>query len=158
MRNQQGSTLVVALIFLTIITIVSIYSLEGSNLQSKMVANSLFSSLTYQECRNEQQANIRYYNTDSNRNDIIDVIKNGSSVATSTLRSSDQRKSDAMEIAWRYIGDLGISTQSGMSIGSGAQTTTYVFEHDCNAEFSFSTNSQTLGVKVDALKLDGKVI
>ena len=61
MKHQKGSSLVVALIFLTIISLVAVYSLEGSNIQSKMVANSLFSSLTYQECRNEQEANIRYY-------------------------------------------------------------------------------------------------
>jgi len=39
------------------------------------VANSLFSTLTYQECRNEQEANIRFYNVDggANRNELIDI-------------------------------------------------------------------------------------
>ena len=66
MKNkQQGASLVVALIMLTIITLVAVYSIEGSTIQSKMVASSLFSTLTYQECRNEQEANIRFYNANS---------------------------------------------------------------------------------------------
>ena len=62
MQKQRGSSLLFSLIILTIITLVAVYSIEGTAIQSKMVANSLFNTLTYQECRNEQESSIRYFN------------------------------------------------------------------------------------------------
>lgn len=164
MKHQQGSTLVVALIFLTIITLVSVYSLEGSNIQSKMVANSLFSTLTYQECRNEQEANIRFYNLGSNRSTLIDIKETNIPLETTTTltgQGSNRPKSETITIKWRYLagGDAqGISNNVGNNVDTGSQVTAYVFEHDCIASFRFATNSQTLGAKVEALKIAGKVI
>jgi Tfp pilus assembly protein PilX len=164
MKHQQGSTLVVALIFLTIITLVSVYSLEGSSIQSKMVANSLFSTLTYQECRNEQEANVRFYNIGTNRSTLIDIKETGTPIQTNTTLTSqglNPPKSETINISWRYLsgGDAqGIANNAGNNIDTGSSITAYVFEHDCIASFRFATNSQTLGAKVEALKITGKVI
>lgn len=163
MKKQNGSSLVIALVLLTIITLVAVYSLEGSNIQSKMVANSLFSTLTYQECRNEQEANIRFYNTDTNRSELITIQQTETDITAGTLRASSttSKKSDII-IGWRFIssdtGSQGISNNAGNNIDSSSQITAYVFEHDCLATFRFATNSQTLGVKVQSLKVAGKVI
>jgi len=159
MKHQQGSTLVVALIFLTIITLVSIYALEGSNIQSKMVANSLLSTLTYQECRNEQEANVRFYNIGSNRDLLIKVKETGTAIETTTTQTT--HKSSPMTIRWRYVtggSSQGIANNAGNGVDVGSPIVSYAFEHDCDATYSFSTNSQTLGAKVEALKIKGDII
>ena len=51
-----------------------------------------------------------------------------------------------------------IANNAGNNIDTGSSITAYVFEHDCIASFRFATNSQTLGAKVEALKITGKVI
>lgn len=165
MKNQQGSSLVVAMIFLIIITLVTTYALEGSNLQSKMVTNSLFSTLTYQECRNEQEANVRHYNLGDNRSALIDLTKPDAtpSVTINELKTSGADfKESTIQIDWRYIGEAaggqGIVFNSGNSTDTNSPITAYGFELDCESIFRFSTNSQTLGAKVQALKIDGKVI
>ena len=163
MKTQEGSSLVVALVLLTIITLVAVYSLEGSNIQSKMVANSLFSTLTYQECRNEQEANIRFYNTGTNRSDLITIQQTETDITNGTLRAGAvSTPKSTIQISWRFIpsnlGSQGISNNAGNNIDSSSQITSYVFEHDCLATFRFATNSQTLGVKVQSLKVAGKVI
>lgn len=158
MKHQKGSSLVVALIFLTIISLVAVYSLEGSNIQSKMVANSLFSSLTYQECRNEQEANIRYYNIGSNSSEFIVIAPGGSgSTITTAIRSNATAKSD-LNVSWVYMGPQGIGSNSGESVETGSPSTSLVFENNCIATFRFSTNSQTIGVRAKTLQLTGKVI
>ena len=160
MNNQQGSSLVVALILLTIITLVTVYALEGSTIQSKMVANSLLSTLTYQECRNEQEANVRHYGTGSNRSDLIDVAEaEGTaniSFADGVLRANTTAKSD-VQVAWDAVGNLGISGSTGNAIDSASQTITYTLEHECRAVYGFASNSQTIGVRVEALKKIGDV-
>jgi Tfp pilus assembly protein PilX len=158
MNKQQGSSLVIALVFLTIITLAAVYSLEGSNIQSKMVTNSLFSTLTYQECRNEQEANINYYNTGSNRNELLLMSANGAGAFINTPIRSNAAAQSQLAVLWRYMAPQGISNNSGESIELGSSSQSSIFENDCVATFRFSTNSQTIGARVESLKLPGKVI
>lgn len=173
MKNQSGSTLVVSLILLTIITLVAVYSLEGSNIQTKMVANSLFSTLTYQECRNEQEANIRFYNDNggANRNALIqvkqqppaidpisgDTIPPFIDVASITKQYIDNApKSDAISVRWSYLRETP-SARGGYNIDIESQSRAYLYENDCVAEFNFSRNSQTLGAIVEGLEQAGNI-
>lgn len=158
MKKQHGSSLVVALVFLTIITLVAVYSLEGSNMQSKMVANSLFSTLTYQECRNEQEANVRFYNANpTNKNELILAKKANTDIINGSLRGGATTASKStVSISWRYMGESGIGNQGGYDADGNIGY--YTFEHDCQATFRFATNSQTLGAKVQYLKVNDKVI
>lgn len=161
MKKQSGSTLVIALILLTIITVVAVYSLEGSNIQSKMVANSLFSTLTYQECRNEQEANIRIYNEDggSKRDELITSMVTATPIQlTDTITESDGNhppKSD-LEIVWTYQREAPAG-RSGYNLDSESQSRAYLFENQCNATFSFSQNQQTLGAIVEGLEQAGAI-
>lgn len=158
--KQTGSTLVVALVLLTIITMVSLYSLEGSNIQTKMVANSLFSTLTYQECRNEQEASIRYYNDTGGVNrDVLINIKElpTPSLATQTLTTQNAThapKSDSITMTWSYIREAP-SSRGGFDIDIESPTVAYLYENDCEAEFRFAKNHQTLGVSVEGLRQTG---
>jgi hypothetical protein len=156
-KKQSGSTLVVALVILTIITMVSIYSLEGTNLQSKMIANSFFTSITYQECRNEQESNIRFYNVNggANRTALLDIRSlDVPSTTTQSITLTDlvhPPKSEAITMDWAYIRET-----PGLNYGDEAdtksQTVAYLFENDCTAAYRFANNSQTLGIAVQALR------
>jgi len=170
MKSQKGSTLIVSLILLTIITLVVAYALEGSNIQSKMVANSLFTSLTYQECRNEQEANIRYYNSmdaagSSNRNFLLTSMNGAkdnrltTSITTagdSTRSSAIPPKSDSIAIDWAYVREAP-GGRGGYDLGVESQNKAYLFDHNCIATFRFSSNDQTLGAIVNGLKQAGNV-
>ena len=174
-NRQKGASLIVALILLTIITLVAVYSIEGSTIQSKMIANSLFSTLTYQECRNEQESNIRFYNADggaqletlTNLKDSFELDEDGNpmldqdgnKLPSSLTVSGDNvftkqyninpAKSD-MSYSWSYVKEdnkfLGGSDKDSESI-----VTTYIFQNDCTSTFRFSTNNQSLAVAVEML-------
>lgn len=172
MRTESGSSLVTALILLTIITLVAVYSLEGSNIQSKMVANSLFSATTYQECRNEQEAQIRNYNKDGgvNRTVLLDIagippMDDGegnlipvtlSFPDTLTEAYVDNAPKSDIDISWSYIQQAPAGRQ-GFNIDTESQSKAYLYENDCIASFRFSTNSQTQGAIVEGLKQAGNL-
>lgn len=161
MKKQSGSTLVIALILLTIITLVAVYSLEGSNIQSKMVANSLFSTLTYQECRNEQEANVRFYsgNNGANRDLLIQSMVTATPIELSntiTEAYATYAPQSDLNIAWNYIHEAP-SGRSGFNLDTESQSKAYLFENKCDATFHFSINRQTLGAIVEGLEQAGVI-
>jgi Tfp pilus assembly protein PilX len=168
-KTESGSSLVVALVMLTIITLVAVYSIEGSALQSKMVASSLFSTLTYQECRNEQEANIRHYNDNGGkqRAGMLALIQigEGTSVAGTTVvaeaggvntvidsLTSDGAYGSKSQIthSWTYIREAP-DARGGFNIDTDATTKPYLFENECQSGFRFANNSQTLGAIAEGL-------
>ncbi|WP_396587319.1 hypothetical protein [Bermanella sp. R86510] len=162
MRHQSGSTLVTALVILTIITLVAVYSLEGSNIQSKMVANSLFSTLTYQECRNEQESNIRFYNIDggTKREQLLALRSTQAGGQTEgtlppTSIPKTQSKSD-IAIEWSYLNEQP-GGKSGVEVDINSPIRTYQYENNCNSTFRFAQNDQTLGALVEGLRSAGNI-
>ncbi len=172
MKQQTGSSLIVALILLTIITVVAVYSLEGSNIQSKMVSNSLFSTLTYQECRNEQESQVRFYNINEGENvDTLLAIAgrpliddgNGNLVPqtldfddTITEAYVDYGPESEIQTSWGYIQDAPAGI-GGYNLDTESQNKAYLYENDCISSFRFSTNSQTQGAIVLGLKPAGNI-
>jgi hypothetical protein len=144
-----------------------VYSIEGSTIQSKMVASSLFSSLTYQECRNEQEANIRLYNNDGGaERDKLLILKNpdmppmfsgGASGKTpiTSAYNSYAAKSDIVT-QWSYIREAP-AARGGFNVDTEAPTKAYLYENDCIATFRFATNHQTIGAIVEGLAQAGIV-
>lgn len=168
MNKQKGSSLVVALVMLTIITLVAVYSIEGSTIQSKMVASSLFSSLTYQECRNEQEASIRYHNANngSNRTNLlshVDSLVEFSSagddekITTFTPQYTSHAPKSTLTSIWKFLKEEP-AARAGYEVNIESQSRAYLYENTCTAVFRFSTNSQTLGVIVEGLEQTGKEI
>ena len=165
MNKQTGSTLVISLILLTIISLVAVYSLESGSLQAKMIANSLFSTISYQECRNEQEANISFYNLDSgsNRVDLLDLVVTGNVIEEEDTFTEDTTRAvgvvapaSDLAIRWAYLRDEP-AFRDGFDLDTDSQVKTYLFEHDCTSIFRFAQNSQTLGAIVDGLEATGKV-
>jgi hypothetical protein len=167
MRKEQGYSLITALVLLTMITVAAVYSLEGSNIQSKMIANSLFSTRTYQECRNEQEAQIRFYNEDGGkeRNTLLDIAGdplvddgNGNLTPPTIVPDSIITKQDNpnavksnINTAWSYIQEAPAG-RGGFTLGEDTSIKAYLYENDCIASFRFSTNSQTQGAIIEGLK------
>lgn len=185
MKKQKGASLVVALILLTIITLVAAYSIEGTTIQSKMIASSLFSTLTYQECRNEQAANVRFYNDNggANRVALLDLIgaveldEDGNPVENddgenipATIRAGgntgvnpmtkvdDDPYSAQSDIAftWSFIKEEP-AARGGYTIDTESPTKAYLFQNDCIAVLRFSKNDQTLGAIVEGLVQAGDI-
>ncbi len=161
MKHQQGSTLVVSLILLTIITLVAAYALEGSAIQSRMVANSLFSTLTHQECRNEQEAGVRFFNDNggANRNLLITaMVTNTPYKLADTLTEAYDANAprSELDVSWTYMQDAP-AARGGYNVDSESQSKAYIFDGNCTATFRFATNSQTLGAVVEGLEQAGTV-
>lgn len=160
MKNQQGSTLVTALIILTVITLVAVYSLETSNIQGRMVSNSLLSSLTYQECKNEYEANIHYYNIDGGaKRDELLQIQAADPDNSSTQSASDTLKTQSesdMSIEWSYLYESPAG-KSGVEVDIQSPIRVYQYENDCIAQFRFAQSDQTLGALVEGLKSAGNI-
>lgn len=161
MREQRGSTLLISLVLLTVITLVTVYLLEGTTLQSKMIANSLASSIAYRDCRNEQEANVRIYNADR-----APLIKSMTAAKDAELTTSQTKKysgeegeptapkSDSIVIDWNFIG-IDPTSRGGYNIDSESQSRPFIFENDCTATLNFASNSQVLGASVDGLQQAG---
>jgi Tfp pilus assembly protein PilX len=159
-KYQQGSTLVVSLILLTIITLVAVYALEGSSIQSKMVANSLFSTLTYQECRNEQEAEVRFFNENGgiSRSLLITAMANNTSyLLPNTITEAYGNPPDSqLNVNWIYIADAP-AARTGFNIDNESPSKAYIFEGNCTAVYRFSSNDQTLGAIVEGLQQAGNI-
>ncbi len=171
MHKQQGSTLLVSLVLLTIVTLVAVYALEGTNLQSKMVANSLFGSLTYHECRNEQEANVHFYNDheadgtskriillnsmtadeDSRDSKLSEPITSGSHTD-----NSESTPESEFIIDWRFV-RTAPQSRGGYNIDTEGQSKAYLFDHTCTATFRFASSAQTLGTVVEGLVQAGNL-
>lgn len=160
MNTEKGSTLIVSLVLLTIITLVTVYLLEGTTLQSKMIVNSLASNITYQDCRNEQEANVRTYNSD--RTLLIQSITQAKDPAltTSITKAYTEEggqeipRSDEIEIDWNFI-RIENASRGGYNIDTESQSQAFLFDHTCTSTKNFASNSQVLGASVDGLQQAG---
>lgn len=167
MQHQKGASLVIAIILLTIITLVAVYALESSNIQGKMVGNSLFISKAFQECRSEQEGQIRYYNVSGgmNRERLLSIAGKPYSASGEppSLEAADKiLLSDPTDIAstitvdWEYIKEAP-ARRSGYEVDTESPVKSYLYENDCNASLRFTQSSQTQGAVVEGLKSAGNV-
>ncbi|MEY8204338.1 MAG: hypothetical protein RPR40_04610 [Bermanella sp.] len=162
--QQQGSTLVVSLILLTVITLVVLYAIEGSGLQSKMLANSLRSTLTYQECRNEQEAEVRAFNINggAGRTVLIQAMvtnthyPSDADTPTITELYTEHTPKSELTVSWSYIKDAP-AARGGFNVGIESQSKSYIFEGTCGAKYGFTSSSQTLGATVEGLEQAGNI-
>ena len=154
-HSERGMTLIFALIILTVITIVVVYSLEGSSLQSRMIVSSMIKNQVYQECRNEINANTMFYSRNGARDALLEKVGVSEDfdgqVFTNATGVSKPAKSD-LSIKWRYIGLAPASSgMSGSTIDTTSSSVRHMFEVDCNSSLRFAIESQTQGTSIDGL-------
>ena len=160
MNKQSGSSLVVALVILTIVTLAAVYAIEGTAIQSKMIANSLLNSLTYQECRNEQEASVRYFNDNGGekRSELLIIERDGTELTRETDSDSephtatyeDHPARSKIQSTWGYVRQAPAG-RSGYEIEVSSQSIALLFQNDCIASYRFAKNNQSLGAIVDKL-------
>lgn len=153
MKNQSGATLVIALSLLAIITLSVVYSLESSNIQSRMVANSVYSLRTYQATSNELSAFIR--NLEENDQDRANLLSNLSAVGAVINPSPE---TSPVGVA---LGNEVIFTGKYKKGGHGGEVSTDtpaefpVYELTSRGEFSSAISNQSIGFGIQKLKIVG---
>ncbi|WP_423357036.1 pilus assembly PilX family protein [Pseudomonas citronellolis] len=77
-RTQQGAGLIVALIFLAVLTIAGITAARLTNMEERMAGNIQFRGLTYQNAQSEIRAQMAAYNTNLvGRKPLLDAANQG---------------------------------------------------------------------------------
>jgi Tfp pilus assembly protein PilX len=76
-KKQSGSVLAISLVLLTVITIISMMSLQRSGLQTKIIANIQHNENVFQAALSEQEYWYNQYNEAGNATQLLfDVINN----------------------------------------------------------------------------------
>lgn len=76
--RQSGVTLIVALVFLVVLTIAGITAMQFSTLEERMASNSQFRNSTFQLAQNEIRSELRAFNTSlSGRTPLLEAINAG---------------------------------------------------------------------------------
>ncbi|MDH1007858.1 PilX N-terminal domain-containing pilus assembly protein [Pseudomonas nicosulfuronedens] len=109
LRTQQGAGLIVALVFLAVLTIAGITAARLTNMEERMAGNSQFRGLTYQNAQSEIRSQMAAYNAnllgrkplldaanqsadaisgfpDRRRTVAVDAILTNANITTNTIR------------------------------------------------------------------------
>lgn len=150
MKNQSGATLVIALSLLAIITLSVVYSLESSNIQSRMVANSVYSLRTYQATSNELSAAIRAFNNDPSN--LLNNQSRAGVVYTPVPTTTPVGVVISNELIFldRYDSNTG-----GNEVSVDSPVEYPLYELTSRGEFSAAVSNQSMGFKVQKLKIVG---
>lgn len=78
LRTQQGAGLIVALVFLAVLTIAGITAARLTNMEERMAGNSQFRGLTYQNAQSEIRSQMAAYNANLlGRKPLLDAANQG---------------------------------------------------------------------------------
>lgn len=151
--QQTGSTLAISLVLLTAITLISITSLQRSDLQTRIVANSQHSEAAFHAANNDLEEKFAAYVNDHNaaaalsesmnqfsmQSGVKTYTKSSDTGVTSTYQSNAQGSPHHTQLASTilYVGQSPFPT--GNSLGSFA---TYQFQATTTA--SAPNNGPTL--------------
>ncbi|WP_339080123.1 PilX N-terminal domain-containing pilus assembly protein [Pseudomonas sp. TMP9] len=74
-RTQKGATLIVALVFLLVLTIAGVTAMRFSTFEERMASNSQFRNQVFQQAQNELRAQLLAFNTNlANRAPLLLAI------------------------------------------------------------------------------------
>ncbi|MFV3368616.1 PilX N-terminal domain-containing pilus assembly protein [Pseudomonas sp. NY15435] len=83
LRNQQGAGLIVALVFLAVLTIAGITAARLTNMEERMAGNAQFRGLTYQNAQSEIRSQMAAYNANLlGRKPLLDAANQGADPIT----------------------------------------------------------------------------
>jgi Tfp pilus assembly protein PilX len=80
MNKQDGMSLVITLVLLSIITMASLSAMQNSGIENRMTANYRHSAEVFHETNNELVAQIRELNTTQNIINLLDKAENKQSL------------------------------------------------------------------------------
>ena len=155
-RAQQGATLIVALVFLLVLTVAGVTAMRFSTFEERMASNSQFRNQVFQQAQSEIRAQLLAFNTNlANRAPLL--LAMGKGVAprgAADLAADPSLKS--LPVTARLTQDLDPRmTATGDNIVTAANKVRYVQEGPCDdgssAEkfvcigFEMSTRAETAG-------------
>tara|TARA_B110000196_G_scaffold318032_1_gene332486 strand:- start:2010 stop:2540 length:531 start_codon:yes stop_codon:yes gene_type:complete len=160
--KEKGSVLVISLVLLTAITLISITSLQRTNLQTRIIANVQHSENGFNIANSElDEIYLTYLSNSASTKDLTNALDNFTLDAndkkvfnpqTSSLVSSYKtkiaNKPNSIDVTSQITHKGQPTFTSGYSIGG---ITTYIFEvqADANAPNNgYNLSSQSMGIKV----------
>lgn len=152
MNKQKGATLVVALSLLTIITLVAVYTMENSSIQSRMLVNSVVSYSAFQDTNNELMGQVRYFDTPDGLAELL-----GYEATPPTAPLSNRSTPVHTTIATDLIYTDRKYPCSSDEVGVDSPVECPIFEVTSIGEQRSSISNQSVGVYARKLAVTGTV-
>lgn len=151
MKRQTGAALIIALSLLAVITLSVVYAMENSSIQSRMVANSVYTSRTYQATNNELSAAIFAWDQDPeliiNNTDADIVYKPNALTSPSGVVIRNE-----LIFTDRYM--IG---KQGNEISTDSPVEYPLYELGSRGSYSYATSNQSIGFVIQKLGITGAV-
>lgn len=145
--KQTGSTLVVALVILSIMTLVATFAMQNSGIQSRMVANSVHAAEAFRDANNENNGQYRKYN----RFDELPKLTVAKAVVGSNpLAATTVPVHSTVSASFEYMGECP-TCLIGEELGADKEV--LLFEFTANAETGGAESNQTIGTAALAPKM-----
>jgi Tfp pilus assembly protein PilV len=114
-KQQSGATLIVALVFLVVLTIAGITAMQFSTMEERMASNSQFRNEMFQQTQNSLEANFADINADASGRALLLQASNAG--AYNSGSGNYPVKLTAAELA-----QLGLPTTASRAISAGVST------------------------------------
>lgn len=145
--KQTGSTLVVALVILSIMTLVATFAMQNSGIQSRMVANSVHTAEAFRDANNENNGQYRQYN-DFDELPKLAVAK--AIVGSNPLAASTVPAHSTVNANFEYMGECP-TCMIAEEVGSDKEV--LLFEFTADAQTGGAESNQTIGTTALAPKM-----
>lgn len=152
MKKQKGATLVVALSLLTVITLVAVYTMENSSIQSRMLVNSVVSYSAYHDANNELLGQVRYFDT---ADGLAELLSYEATPPTAPLAGRSTPVHTNLVTDLIYTDRLYPCTSDELGVDSPVECP--VFEITSVGEQRSSISNQSVGVYARKLAVQGTI-
>jgi hypothetical protein len=145
--KQRGSTLVVALVILSIMTLVATFAMQNSGIQSRMVANSVHTAEAFRDANNENNGQYRQYN------DFVELPKLAAAkavVGANVLVAATAPAHSTISANFEYMGECP-TCMIAEEVGSDKEV--LLFEFTADAQTGGAESNQTIGTAALAPKM-----
>ncbi|MCP5325054.1 MAG: hypothetical protein H7A09_01855 [Oceanospirillaceae bacterium] len=146
--KQKGSTLVVALVILSIMTLVATFAMQNSGIQSRMVANSIHTAESYRAANNENNGQYRTYN---NFDELSKLTVAKSVKGANLLNNVTQPDNTTLNASFEYMGECP-TCLIGEELGADKEV--LLFEFTADAKTGGAESNQTIGTAALAPKMN----
>lgn len=145
--KQKGSTLIVALVILSIMTLVATFAMQNSGIQSRMVANSIHTAESFRAASNENNSQYRTYNDFAA---LPQLAAAKAVVGANQLNQITKPKSSTVSASYEYMGECPTCM---IAEEVGADKEVLLFEFTADAETGGAESNQTIGTTALAPKM-----
>lgn len=137
--KQKGSTLIVALVILSIMTLVATFAMQNSGIQSRMVANAISTAESFRASNNENNAQYSYYNDFTKLTKLTEFKIAEKPTALDTLTEPPEV---TLTASVDYLYECPTCWQ-GEELGTDKEV--LLFEFTSDAEIGNAESNQTIG-------------